>query len=84
MSSALAGAETVLPAQALLLDAGAFRLGADQCRVARAVGFAKGVSASDQRDRFFIVHRHAGKGLADIPGPKPAGSGLPFGPSGFT
>ena len=32
----------------------------------RAVRFAESVTAGDQRDRFFIVHRHAGESLADI------------------
>src|ERR1019366_3807547 len=48
-----------LPAETLLLDAGGFRLWAHQCRIASAVGFAEGVTASNQRDRLFVVHRHA-------------------------
>ena len=45
----------------------AFRLGADQCRIASAVGLAEGVTAGNQRDRLFVVHRHARERLADIP-----------------
>ena len=66
--TSLARAKAALPAQALLLDAGGFRLWAYQGGIASAVGFAKGMAAGNQRDRFFVVHRHAGEGLADIPG----------------
>ena len=31
------------------------------------MGFAEGVPAGNQRDRFFVVHRHAAERLADIP-----------------
>jgi hypothetical protein len=47
------------------------------------VGLAEGVPAGNQRDGFFVVHRHAGERLADVPAAA-MGSGLPFGPSGFT
>ncbi len=44
---------------------------------------AEGVPAGDERDRLFVVHGHAGEGLADV-----AAGGdrdrLPFGPSGLT
>ena len=64
---ALAGAEGVLPAEALLFDARALRLGADVVvRVGRAVRFAKGVPAGDQRDGLLVVHGHAPEGLADV------------------
>src|SRR5271157_2688755 len=63
---ALAGAETVLPAQALLLDRSAFWLGTHKFRVARTVSFAKGMAAGDERDGLLIVHGHARKGFADI------------------
>ena len=65
--AAFAGAEAALPAQALLLDAGRFRLGPHVLRIAGAVGLAEGVAAGDERDRLFVVHRHAGEGLADVP-----------------
>lgn len=35
-------------------------------RRARAVGFAEGVAAGNQRHGFFVVHRHAGEGFADV------------------
>ena len=31
------------------------------------MGFAEGVPASNQRDRFLVIHRHAAERLADIP-----------------
>ena len=64
----LAGAEGVGPAKTLQFDAGGFRLGPDQRRVTRAMGLAKGVAAGDQRHGLFVVHRHAGKGVADVAG----------------
>ena len=33
-----------------------------------AVGFAEGVTAGDQRDGLFVVHRHAAEGLANVAG----------------
>src|SRR3984893_18674952 len=57
-----AGAKATLPAQALLLDAGSFRLWPHMFSIAGAVGFAGGVSASDERNRLFVVHRHASEG----------------------
>ena len=65
--AAFAGAKAALPAQALLLDAGSFRLGPHMFRIAGAVGLAEGVTAGDERHRLFVVHRHAGEGLADVP-----------------
>jgi hypothetical protein len=35
-------------------------------RIARAVAFAEGVAAGDQRDGLLVVHGHAGEGLADV------------------
>ena len=64
-----------LPAQALILDAGGFRLRAYQFRIARAVGFPEGVSAGNQRDRFFVVHGHARECLADVAGRERSGLG---------
>ncbi len=32
------------------------------------MGFAEGVTAGDERNRLFVVHRHAGEDLTDIPG----------------
>src|SRR5271168_1426702 len=45
--SADAGAVLALPAEALILDGGAFRLRTDERRIARAVGLAEGVAAGD-------------------------------------
>ena len=66
--AAFAGAEAALPAEALLLDAGRFGLRPHMGRRAGAVGFAEGVAARDERDRLFVIHRHAGESLADILG----------------
>src|ERR1035438_2012202 len=44
-----------------------------------AVRFAEGVSAGNERDRFFVVHRHAGERFADIPC-RSDGIGLSIGP----
>src|SRR5208283_2386665 len=55
------------PAEALLLDAGGFRIWAHQRRITSTVGFAEGVTASNQRDRFFVVHCHAAERLPDVP-----------------
>jgi hypothetical protein len=65
-----AGAVLALPAEALILDRAAFRLRADQRRIAGAVGLAEGVAAGDQRDGLFVVHRHAEEGLADVLAPR--------------
>src|SRR5580704_13295739 len=60
-------AKFALPAEALLLDAAGFRIWAHQRRITSAVGFAEGVTTSNQRDRFFVVHCHAAERLPDIP-----------------
>src|SRR5271169_1976452 len=57
-----------LPAEALILDGGAFRLRAEQRRIAGAVGLAESVAAGDQRDSLFVVHRHAEERFADVLG----------------
>ena len=61
-----AGAMLALPAEALILDGAAFRIRADQRRIAGAVGLAEGVAAGDQCDGLFVVHRHAEERLADV------------------
>ena len=63
-----ARAKFALPAEALLLDAGGFRLRPHQRRIAGAVGFAEGVTAGNQRDRFFVVHRHPAERFTNVPG----------------
>ena len=65
--SRFARAIFALPAKALVLDPAGFRLRAHQRRVASAVRFAEAVTAGNQRDRFFVVHRHAAERLTDIP-----------------
>ena len=66
---ALAGAEAVLPAEALLLDACTLGLRADiRARIGRAVRLAEGMPAGDQRDGLLVVHRHARERLADVAG----------------
>src|SRR5690606_2135285 len=64
--AALAGAELVVPAKALRLDAGGFGLGTDIVGRTGAMRLAEGVAAGDQRHGLFVIHRHAGKGVADI------------------
>ena len=61
-------AKRVFPAEALLLNARALRLGPDilAC-IACAVGFAEGVPAGNERNGLFIIHRHSGERFADIP-----------------
>jgi hypothetical protein len=61
-----AGAVLALPAEALILEGAAFRLWTDKRGIAGTVGFAKGVTAGDQRDSLLVVHRHAEERLADI------------------
>ncbi len=65
---ALAGAHRVAPAHALFGQACRFRVGTDFFRVARTVSLAEGVTTSDQRDGFLIVHGHTRKGFADVMG----------------
>src|SRR5579871_1386366 len=60
-------AEFVVPAETLKLDVGAFGFSADViCGNSRAVRFAKGVTTGNERDGFFVVHRHATEGFADV------------------
>ena len=56
----------VHPTKVLLVDWCAFRLNTYLTSIASAVRLAKGMTTRDQRDRFRIVHRHAGKGFANI------------------
>src|SRR5208283_439288 len=65
--TAFARTKATLPAEALLLDAGSFGLRPHIFGIAGAVGFAEGVAARDERNRLFVIHCHAGEGLADIP-----------------
>src|ERR1700720_1779651 len=64
---AFAAAERVFPAEALLLNGGALRFGADIfARIGSAVGFAERVPAGNERNGLLVIHRHAGEGFADI------------------
>ncbi len=60
------GAVRALPAQPLLFDRGALRLGAHQVGVTGAVGLAEAVPADDQRGGLLVVHRHPAERLADV------------------
>src|SRR4029453_4937637 len=63
-----AGAEGVLPAEALLLEGRALRFGADVLeRGGRTVSLAERVSTGDERDRLLVVHRHTTEGLPNVP-----------------
>src|SRR5665811_1891529 len=65
--TAFAASIGVFPAETLVLDGGAFGLGADiLARIGSAVSFAECVSAGDERDGLLVVHRHARERLADI------------------
>ncbi len=64
----LAGRERALPAEALLLDRGTFRLRTHQVAVAGAVGLAERVTTDDQRRGLLVVHRHPAERLADVDG----------------
>src|SRR6202167_1073895 len=64
-----AGAEFILPPEALLLDGRAFGFGTDiDLGVSGAVRLAEGMAARDQRDGFFVVHRHALERFTDVLG----------------
>ena len=64
----LAAAKAVDPAQPLHFDSGRLGFGTHQHDVARTMRLAKGVPTGDQRHGFSVIHRHPGKGFADIPG----------------
>src|ERR1700732_915741 len=61
-------AKFILPPQALVLNVGAFwfvaHILSGNCS---AVGFAEGVTAGDERNGFFVIHRHARESFSDIP-----------------
>src|ERR1700693_3325227 len=60
-------AKFILPSEALILDVGTFRVVAYILNGnAGAVGFAEGVTAGNERNCLFVIHRHAGKSLPDI------------------
>src|SRR6059058_5847384 len=64
-----AAAVLVLPAEVLLLDGGALGFRTDVLNRRRStMGLADRVAAHDERNRLLVVHGHAAKGLADVPG----------------
>ncbi len=66
---ALAAAEGVLPAEALLLEARAFGFATDVAvRVGGTMGLAEGVPAGDEGDRLLVVHGHASERLPNVAG----------------
>ena len=71
------------PTEALIFKGTGFRLRTDQRRIACAVGLAEGVAARNQRDvsSSFIAMR---KKVSRMSLAAATGSGLPFGPAGFT
>src|SRR6202795_1985741 len=59
----------ILPSQALVLDVGAFWFGAHVVGGNRGtVGLAERMPAGNQCDCFFVVHGHAAKCFANVPG----------------
>src|SRR2546422_1597770 len=66
--TAFARAEPALPAEALLLDGRGFGLRPHLRFGAGAVSLAEGVTAGDERNRLFVVHRHTAERFANIPG----------------
>src|SRR3954463_11232264 len=55
-----------LPAEALFLDGGRFRLRAYQFGIAGAVSFTEGVTAGNKRNSLLVVHGHASESLSDV------------------
>ena len=64
---AISAAKAIGPAKALLLNGCTLRLWADIfVGVCGAVGFAERMAACDQGHGFFVIHRHAAEGIANI------------------
>src|SRR5215475_15079398 len=64
---ALAGTKPGLPAEALLLQAGAFRFGTDVLGIrSSTMGLADRVAADDKRNRLLVIHRHAAERLSNV------------------
>ena len=62
---AFAGAVVALPAEPLLFYRGRFGIWTEVILRGSTVGFAEGVSTSDECDRFLVVHCHAAERLSD-------------------
>src|SRR5262249_9512399 len=61
-----AGAVRAPPAKPLIFDGAAFRFWSNQRRIPRAVCLAERMTAGNQRNSLFVVHRHAEECLANI------------------
>ena len=61
-----AGMEAAHPAKPHLLKRCGFRFRANMARGASAMALAEGMATCRQRDGFFVIHRHAGEGFANI------------------
>ena len=64
--AAHASAEAVLPAKAHLFHRRRFRLRAHIARGASAMALAEGMATGDEGHGFFVIHRHARKGFANV------------------
>src|SRR5207237_2101019 len=65
---ALAGAEGVPPAQALLLDGARLGFRTGVLRTDCTMALAERVAADDEGDGLLVVHRHTTEGLSNVPG----------------
>ena len=65
---ALAAAEGVPPAEALLLEGATLGFRTDVLRTDCTMALAEGVAADDERNRLLVVHRHTSEGLSNVPG----------------
>src|SRR5262249_26267186 len=66
---ALAGSKGVFPAEALFCEGGAFGFGTDVLsRRGSTMGFAKGVTAGNQRNGLLVIHGHAAERFPNVPG----------------
>src|SRR5262249_22128260 len=61
-----AGVESAAPAETLVFEVTALRVDTDVRRGTGAVRLAEAVATGDQRHGLLVIHRHAGKGLADV------------------
>src|SRR5262245_52739175 len=64
---AFAAAKPGLPAETLLLQAGAFRFGTDVLGIrSSTMGLADRVAADDERNSLLVIHRHPAKRLSNV------------------
>ena len=64
---AIAAADGVFPAEALLLEGSALGFGTDVLRAGCTMGLAERVAADDKRNCLFVIHRHAAERLSNVP-----------------